>query len=171
MCLRVFGRSWSIVFRWWIHLPVFPVAWCRTEFPMAPFLVSCRYFVDTSRASVRRTNVRSNPTRSGKSVGHNLPYDKSCSTEHRDGSLSEPHLTPTAAAGLTKTASGIVLHAAQQVVRGELNVCLVSWQHVICAAHLLNRGNCSGPSTRFCTHDACNSANGMSNRSGNTHNT
>ena len=79
-------------------------------------------------------SLQCDPTRSGKSVGLNLPYDKSYFTEHRNGSLSEPHPTPTAAAGLTKPASGIVLHAAQQVVRGELNVCLVSWQHVVCAA-------------------------------------
>lgn len=80
------------------------------------------------------TKNQCNPTRSGKSVGLNLPYDKSYLTEHRDGSLSEPHPTPTAVAGLTKPANGLVLHAAQQVVRGELNVCLVSWQHGVCAA-------------------------------------
>jgi hypothetical protein len=55
-----------------------------------------------------------NPTLSGKSVGLNLPYDKSYFTEHRDGSLSEPHPTPTAVVRLTKPASGNVLHAAQQ---------------------------------------------------------
>ena len=97
-------------------------------------------------------SLQCDPTRSGKSVGLNLPYDKSYFTEHRDSSLSEPHPTLTAAAGLTKPSIGNVLHAAQQVVRGELNVCLVSWQHIVpkvCAARLPNRGNCSGPSDRL----------------------
>jgi hypothetical protein len=139
---------------------------CRTGFPMAPFPVSCRYFVDTNRASVRRTNVTPHEAvRVWGSTGYTTNHTSRNTEMVASQSLIRPRLQRQQAAGLTKPASGIVLHAAQQVVEGEINVCIVSWQHVVCAARLLNRGNCSGPPARFCTHDdACNSANGMSNR-------